>query len=190
MSGFKCKKSVQLLSYFAMKEGGVLNKMKALKLVWLSDRLHLRKYARLITGDSYFAMPNGPVASSCRDILEMNPAYLSSEEFSYAHQFLQSAGYTFTCVNQPDYKALSETDLECADAIYEEYGRLSEFELSDRSHNFPEWIKYSLGIKSGQYSRHEIQTDDLYLQTDGERIFSEDEEYLVLSQKIFSGQFA
>jgi len=48
MVGFNHKKAVQTLAYFAQKEGGVINKMKAFKLIWLSDRLHLRKYGRPI----------------------------------------------------------------------------------------------------------------------------------------------
>jgi uncharacterized phage-associated protein len=51
MLGFNYKKAIQTLAYFAQKEGGVINKMKVFKLIWLSDRLHLRKYGRPILND-------------------------------------------------------------------------------------------------------------------------------------------
>jgi hypothetical protein len=42
-----------MLNFFAIREGGRLNRMKAVKLVWLADRLQLRKYYRSITHDVY-----------------------------------------------------------------------------------------------------------------------------------------
>jgi len=69
---FDCRKTTQALNYFAIKAGGTINRMKAIKLVYLADRYHLRKYCRLITNDIYFAMDNGPVASGVKDIAEQS----------------------------------------------------------------------------------------------------------------------
>ena len=56
---FNYKKATQALAYFAEKSGGTINRLKGLKLIYFADRYHLRKYGRLITNDTYFAMDNG-----------------------------------------------------------------------------------------------------------------------------------
>lgn len=38
-----------------------------MKLLWLSDRVHLNKYGRLILKDNYKALPHGPVPSATMD---------------------------------------------------------------------------------------------------------------------------
>ena len=79
MVGFNYKKAVYTLAYFALKEGGAINKMKAFKLIWLSDRLHLRKYGRPILNDVYFALPMGPIPSNTKDIAD-NSDFLAETE--------------------------------------------------------------------------------------------------------------
>ena len=87
MRGFNYKKSAQALNYLANKNGGTLNKMKAIKLIWLADRLNLRKYGRSITGDDYYALPNGPVPSATRDILESSD-FLDDIASVYASEYI------------------------------------------------------------------------------------------------------
>ena len=99
MRGFNYKKAIQALNYFALKNGGSLNKMKAIKLIWLSDRYHIRKSGRTITGDVYFALPYGPVASCTRDILENNT--LSQEELEYKKSYIE-------VINKYNYKSVGE----------------------------------------------------------------------------------
>lgn len=64
---FAYKKAAQTLNYFAIKNGGEIDKLHALKLVFFADRYHLRKYGRPITNDQYWAMRFGPVASGVKD---------------------------------------------------------------------------------------------------------------------------
>ena len=45
--------------------------MKAIKLIYLADRLHLRKYGRPIIGDMYWAMKLGPVGSLAKRVAEL-----------------------------------------------------------------------------------------------------------------------
>ena len=86
-ASFDYRKATQALNHFALKEGGQINKMKALKLVYLADRYHLRKYGRLITNDVYFAMPYGAVASGVKDIAE-DSAFLGMRVRKYSARYL------------------------------------------------------------------------------------------------------
>jgi len=79
--------ATQALNFFALRSGGQVNKLKALKLVYFADRYHLRRFGRPITGDEYLAMPFGPVASGAKDLTEMSE-FLSEEERTYGEEFL------------------------------------------------------------------------------------------------------
>ena len=56
---YKDAKVVQALDYLVTSLKGGCSKLNLLKLVYLADRYHLRKFGRTVTGDSYRAMPYG-----------------------------------------------------------------------------------------------------------------------------------
>lgn len=186
MQGFKLSKAVQALNYFAVKSKGNLNKMKALKLIWLSDRYHLRRYGRTITGDVYFALPFGPVASTTRDILEGSSS-LSDGELSYSNDYIESTSkYNYKSKGELDAKVFSKTDIEVLDLIFSKYQELDQFQLSDLSHSFPEWKKYQSAIEQGIASRFEIDWNDFFANVDdGKGLFLDDEEFLAISKEMF-----
>lgn len=187
MKGFQHKKSVQALNYFAIKSGGRLNKMKALKLVWLADRFHFRHFGRTITGDVYFAMPYGPVASTTRDLLERNTG-LSEAELNYSCEYIESTDkYHYNSLRAVDNKPFSSSDIEVIEKIFNQYSKFSEFELSKISHAFPEWKKWESALEKEVGSRFEINLEDFFINyNDGENLFNDDEKYLKLSRTAFS----
>ena len=70
---FKPKKDkiVETILYLAHK-GLDLSQYKLVKLFYLADREHLRRFGRPITFDYYVAMEHGPVASIAYDIAKGN----------------------------------------------------------------------------------------------------------------------
>src|SRR4051812_40780509 len=119
MRGFNYKKATQSLNFFATQEKGSINKMKAIKLVWLADRLHLRNNGRTITGDIYFALENGPVPSATRDILEQNDLSLSTDELEYSADYLGITDkYNFRTVKDIEVRVFSESDIAVLNAVY------------------------------------------------------------------------
>jgi uncharacterized phage-associated protein len=195
MKGFNYKKAVQALNFFALAEGGNINKMKALKLVWLSDRLHLRRYSRAITGDVYFALKNGPVASTTRNLLEdweldnCNHVWgLEALERDYRNAFIEENEnrYLFNSTNIISEKVFSKTDLEVLHEVYEKYGELNHFELSDLSHEFPEWKPYQTALERGEMTRAEINPMDFFKNyNDNRGLFNDTEEYLSISKEMY-----
>ena len=87
MLEFDYKKATQVINYLTKKEGGQINKLKLIKLVYLADRYHLRRYGRPMVNDAYFAMPLGPVGSSVKDIAEFSD-FLDISELNYAGTYL------------------------------------------------------------------------------------------------------
>ena len=194
MKGFNYKKAVQALNFVALQAGGSINKMKALKLIWLSDRLHLRRYSRTITGDVYFALKNGPVASTTRNLLEdWNRDYpqawsLEILERDYRNQFIAPCAdrYTFQSISALSEKIFSKTDLEILNLIYAQYGHLDHFQLSELSHEFPEWKPYEALFKVGEVTRIEINLIDFFKNYPDEgKLFNDEAEYLSISKEMY-----
>lgn len=189
MRGFNYKKAIQSLNFFAAKESGEINKMKALKLIWLSDKLHLIANGRLITGDSYYAMKNGPVASGTRDILEQNGFSLSPEELDYSTEFLELGGYDFTSKLPPVLKVLSKSDVDALEKVYSYYGAFPEFKLSDISHEFSEWKQYESALNKKVISRAPISTEDLFMAAPADqKLFDFDEDIVDFSREIYNSK--
>ena len=134
---FDHKKATQALNYFATTSGGKINKMKALKLVFLVDRYHLRKYGRLVTNDNYLAMKHGPVPSITRDIVESND-YLDDAIKDYFQEYIEPVDrWTIASLNQPDTSVFSETDIEALNFVWRIFGHYDQFQLRDITHTYP-----------------------------------------------------
>lgn len=114
-----------------------LSKLYALKIVYLADRYHLRKFGRTITEDTYWAMDYGPVASETKRMIEA-----IAEGREPAPAFLRigptARGIVeIGAIGPVDESPLSDTDREATDAALAEaslHQNLVEF-----THEFPEW---------------------------------------------------
>ncbi|NIJ55500.1 Panacea domain-containing protein [Dyadobacter arcticus] len=186
MERFRTEKSLQALVRFGNLGGGSLNKMKALKLIWLSDRYHLRQYGRTITGDQYFAMKNGPVASCTFDLLKGSGVSFDREAIQNIAKYLTFSQYNYTVHGEADMDAFSETDTEVIDLIWEKYKHYDHFALSELSHNFPEWIRYKANFENAVKGRYEIIMDDFFVNVNDKiGLFNDSEEFLNESREIF-----
>lgn len=157
---FNYKKAAQALNFFAEKEGGSINKMKALKLVYFADRYHLRKYGRPITNDEYFAMAYGPVASGVKDIAEMSD-FLGPKEKDYSSEFIEVFNrYEIKSKKTYDADVFSDSDIEALSFAWNKFGDILEFDLADITHQYPEWKKHENKLKKS--SRVRMNYEDFF----------------------------
>ncbi|MDP2638873.1 MAG: Panacea domain-containing protein [Candidatus Azambacteria bacterium] len=191
---FDIEKATQALNYLAKREGGKIDKMKAIKLVWLADRFHLRKYGRPISNDNYLAMEYGPVGSAIKDVAD-NSDFLSSEEIKYSAGYLKpdEQKHFIESINEVDADVFSETDLEALDLVYTKYGKKHALWLAKMSHYFPEWKKFEQEILTNSISRGNMSYVDFFKNPEkdipNENIFNEKKEELEESEKIFNENF-
>jgi len=144
---FNYKKAVQAVNFFALKNGGDVNKLKVIKLIFFADRYHLRKYGRLITNDEYFAMDHGPVGSAVKDIAELSE-FLDLKESSYASEFIEVPNrYNVKSLEDFDSSVFSESDLEALTFAWNKFGQYDQFALRDITHEYPEWKRHEHALK-------------------------------------------
>ena len=160
---FDYKKATQAINYLTKKEGGQIDKLKLIKLVYLADRYHLRRYGRPIVNDAYFAMPLGPVGSSVKDIAEFSD-FLDESEREYAGIYLARSGSTNSLVSRAnvDTDVFSKSEIEALDFAYGEFGGETALALVDVTHRYPEWEKFKSTLESKETTREQMSYADFF----------------------------
>lgn len=180
------KKATQALNFLARKKDGKINKMKAIKLIYLADRLHLRKYGRPVVGDTYWAMKLGPVGSRTKNVAELSS--IPEDVLLYAKKYIKPIDeqkHHFQSLKPVDMDVFSKTDLECLGAVYDKFSDKDQFELKDITHEYPEWSKYAKELKAGK-KRVRMNYDDLFENTEkGDSLFEENKIDLNLARESF-----
>ncbi len=149
---FNKETAVQAIAYLARKSDRGISKLVLLKLLYLADRYHLRKYGRTILGDNYFAMRYGPVASEAKSVIEGG---LRDE---YAARFVRVSMIPHSprkfqhvsAVGDEPLDWLSQTDTEALDAALDVWVCCDN--LVGFTHEFPEWKKHERALDSGAHS--------------------------------------
>lgn len=115
---------------------------KIFKILYFADREHLSEYGRPITGDTYIAMPDGPVPSTIYDIFKIvrgdaNNFFVSnlSCELDFKDLFSVRERSILEPLRPADSSVLSESDIEVLDAMLAEYGSMTWGEIREKSHD-------------------------------------------------------
>lgn len=181
------KKATQALNLLARKKDGKINKMKAIKLIFLADRLHLRKYGRPIVGDMYFAMKLGPVGSLVKNVAELSS--IPEGALVYAKKYIKPIDdkkQTFVSLKREDLSVFSKTDIECIEAVYDKFSDKDQFELADITHTYPEWIKHKKELEGGK-KRVDMNYNDFFADTQkGDDLFSQNRFDLEMAKESFA----
>ena len=178
------KKATQALNFLARKKDGTINKMKAIKLIFLADRLHLRKYGRPVIGDMYWAMKLGPVGSKTKRAAELD---LPVDVLSYTKKYIKPVDekkQSFTSIKETDLDVFSKTDLECLETVYDTFSDKDQFELAELTHKYPEWAKYQRELKTGK-KRVRMDYDDLFADGNHNGLFAQTKTELNLAKESF-----
>ncbi len=189
---FDYKKAAQAINYLAKKEGGRIDKLKLIKLVYFADRFHLRRYGRPIMNDTYVAMRRGPVGSSVKDIAEFSD-FLDETERGYASKYLDHAGVDNIVVSvaNVDTNIFSKSELEALDFSYNEFGSENASSLVDVTHRYPEWNKFKGALTSEETTREPMSYSDFFKNPSNsvEDKFALSADVLSASQELFEEDY-
>jgi uncharacterized phage-associated protein len=160
---FDYKKATQAINYLAKREGGQIEKLKLIKLIYLADRYHLRRYGRPLVNDAYFAMRLGPVGSSVKDIAEFSD-FLDETELSYASKYIKKgqAPHTVTSETEVDEGVFSKSEMEALTFAFDEFGAYSASSLVDITHRYPEWGRFRSALESQGSTREPMSYTDFF----------------------------
>ncbi|MDY4789551.1 MAG: Panacea domain-containing protein [Bacteroidales bacterium] len=106
--------------------------------MYFSDRDHLSDYGRLITGDTYFAMTDGPVPTNMYDIFKSlrGDGFFANKAEEFSKYFVVENRNFIKPVRKENLDFLSESDIEKLDDSLEKYGEMSWDEVKEKSHDY------------------------------------------------------
>jgi len=127
-------KTTEAACLFIQLNGGKIEYLKLLKLLYLMDRTALDQLERPVTFDWYVSMKNGPVLSHTYDLIRSNC------DSQYWSNFIEVAPrYSVVQSKSIKFRALSEAELDLINEIYSNYGRYDRWVLSKLTHTLPEY---------------------------------------------------
>jgi uncharacterized phage-associated protein len=144
---FNFEKSLQAAGVLLRLEEGRMPYMRLLKLLYIADREMLVESASPITGDRGYAMKYGPVLGHIYALIKGG-----GSRFADWDKHIQTQGYALKLAEDPGRGKLSRGEIEKLTEISDRYRSKDRWEISDLTHDFPEWKQHwPDGAESGSY---------------------------------------
>jgi len=133
------KKTTEAAAFFLKKSEGRMKYLKLIKLLYFADREAISQIGLPITFDNYCSMENGPVLSKTYDWIKGN---VGVNYGTFWASFIEKVNrYWVSLTSDPQTPDLSTDELEILQKVWEEYGKYSEFQLVEITHQLPEYKK-------------------------------------------------
>lgn len=132
------KKTTQAASLLLKLNGGPMEYMKLVKLLYNIDREALLRWGRPITFDEMFSLPHGQILSITLDKSETSDPI----EPTYWDEHLKTEGWFVLPIADCDDGELSDAEINLINEFFERYRDKSPFEMEKEHHDpekFPEW---------------------------------------------------
>lgn len=148
------EKTIQLMHFFAEKNGGKISDVKLMKLLYFADRLSIETSGYPLSYDDYYSMNRGPVLGGAKGIIDSytNPKYRdlfepakegeSPQKYKLKVLTLKEAGSDINNFDNADFDLLSSQDHEVLEKVFSEMGGMDDDVIALHSHNprvCPEW---------------------------------------------------
>lgn len=137
---YNARKAAQVVAFFAKAEGGKINVLKLVKLIYLADREAMLSFEAPILQDKFVSMDHGPVNS-----ITLNYINGLSEDRADWNALITDRsdhfiGLTDQSIKIQDLDELSVAELKVLELIWQRFGAMNQFEIRDYTHkNCPEW---------------------------------------------------
>jgi len=164
--------------YLSKKVNAPIEKLAAIKLLFFADRYHLRKYGRLISEDTYYALPHGPVASNSLNIInEVMDGHNAGSDKVYLDKQTNTSFMAVSSQHELEY--LSDSDIEALDFVIDNFSKYDAWELRNLTHEYPEWRRYKNTLEGNLSKREKITMDDFF-----ENANIENDPYIIIDNDI------
>ncbi|MEN8839847.1 MAG: Panacea domain-containing protein [Octadecabacter sp.] len=139
------RKAAQTVAFFAIKTGeDAVNVLKAVKLVYLSDRENISRHGYPILDERRVSMKNGPVNSYTYNHIkgEVHPSFDGGWSEILADRANHDVGLKDPQLTTDALDELSEAEIATLDGVWDRFGHMDQWELEAFTHvseNVPEW---------------------------------------------------
>lgn len=136
---FREDKAVAVAYRLLELHGRAMTYLKLLKLMYIIDRTAFLAWGRLVTYDSYFSMPKGPVPSITYNRIQQE-IWPDDVETLWDEHINRSGKWRLEpSDNVPNAGCLSDAEIELVGEVHAKFGSMHRMDLVKYTHKFPEW---------------------------------------------------
>ena len=135
-------KVAQAAAYLLSLRKGRMSHLKLMKLLYLADREALRRYGMAISGDSYAALPHGPVLTQTKELMDGDCPSAAGGWESWISDKEDHEVALCQAVSRDALDELSNADIAVLDAVWHQFGNMNRWQIRDYTHDkrhIPEW---------------------------------------------------
>ncbi len=141
--GFRSRKAAQLCAYFAVLAGGTIEKLKLIKLVYLTERAFLGEHHHTILFDEFYSLPSGPICSATLNGIDGIIHTEIWDEYLHKSGNIRVANKKYT---RAQLDELSNAEVAAAGAAWEKFGGKTSNQLVTLTHaECREWTEVAKG---------------------------------------------
>lgn len=141
--GFRSLKAAQLCAWFAVRAGGYIEKLKLIKLIYLSEREHLVAFEDSMLLDELYSLPHGPICSGALNGID---GVIHKEIWD---NYIARNGNIVVALrnfSRQDLDDLSEVDVDMVEAVWKRFGHMTASQVRNWTHqNCPEYTELNTG---------------------------------------------
>ncbi|MBD3792502.1 MAG: SocA family protein [Campylobacterales bacterium] len=150
VQGFQPQKAAELCALLISFSGGKIEKLKLIKIIYLTERQHLADYEEPILWDEFFSLPHGPTASAALNCIDgvLFPE-LTQNYFALHRKRDVCAVSQFSEI---DCEFLSDAEIGSAKLVWERHKTKTASQLRNYTHKeCPEYFELEHGRRSISY---------------------------------------
>jgi uncharacterized phage-associated protein len=137
---FNVRKAAQVAAFFAKQEGGSINVLKVVKLIYLANRRAMDKLDFPLLNDNLVSMDHGPVNSLTYDYINGSQLDRDKWEEFVTDRSAYSIGLVKPSLTIDDLDELSAVEIEILIDTWKEFGHFDKWRIRDYAHDHcPEW---------------------------------------------------
>jgi uncharacterized phage-associated protein len=132
--GFRSRKAAQVSATYLNRSGGKMDKLKLIRMLYLTERESLEARGRPIFYDEFYSFKDGPICSNALDCLN---GYLDKGIWS---SYVRREGskevllVTEHAKEDVEMDELSESDLDIVDSVWNKFGWMSTSQIRKWTH--------------------------------------------------------
>ena len=135
MSGLtNMMKAIQSSAILAQMDGGRVDRLRLLNLLYIADREALAERGSPIVGGHIVARDTGPLHSNVYDLIQG-----AHQEYAAWSEFFENEGHVVVLKADPGRDELSPFEIEKLTAVSELRRTVDSWAVAEETHKFPEW---------------------------------------------------
>ena len=134
---FDAAKVAHMAAYFLIKKGGKMPYLKIMKLLYLADREKLLRKGFPMSEDTLVSMDHGPVLSNTLDLIKGDLIKGVKSEETWNSLISEKQDYHIALkknIEVEDLNELSPSDLKILECVWNNFGRMNQWDLVHYTH--------------------------------------------------------